>query len=332
MDFSTLFMSYSVTFRDIINKNIVASQALSEEQIMPSILTAVNLFLLPVLGKGIIEHLCQAAVNPEASEVEAMAVEEARCAAINLAVWNDFDELNVHLTDQGWKREEGDTYKSLYHYQELNLKNGYRNKGFNAVDRLVTFLSAAQHVFPEISSSPAFIERERSLVHGPEEVSGFFNINKSPLIYLALQPNIKIVTENELQNVIGTACYDRLISFLNDPAKADREDAQIMGRLRTAAAAYVICLALARQIETIGSLTDRGMYFEAVSAGLRNSLKLTPVEEQERRRIAYTLRRDASRFLGRLLNFIEYYLPELFVGRPGDAFNRDNDCKRTFWA
>lgn len=332
MEKDTLFTSYNVPLKDIVSKYIVCSQALSEEQIAPSLQNAVGLFLLPVLGEELVEHLCHVSASDSAGEVEAMALDEARCAAVNLAVWHDFTELNVHFTDQGWKREEGDTYKSLYHYQEIDLQTSYRNKGFNAIDRLVRFLSAAKHVFPEIVSAPAYIEKEKALVRGPEEVEQFFTINKSPLVYMALRPNLKIVQENELQNVMGSQCYDKLMAYLDDTNKADREDASVMGRLRSAAASYVICLALARQVESFGTLTDRGMYFESVSAGLRNSVKVTPVDEPSRRRISHTLRRDAERYLGRLLNFIEYYLPEVFVGRPGDAFNRDNNCKRTFWA
>lgn len=326
-----IFYCCEVTLNSLLHRYVPVSEALSEEQIAPSLEEAVKLFLEPAIGAEVIEHLSKAAESREPSMVEAMALEEARRAAIHLALWFNFQELNTHFTDQGWKREEGDTYKSLYHYQEIDLRTSYRNKGFNALDRLNDLLQAGTDTFPEYKEAPAYIDREHSLVRGPKEIQEIVNINSSVLVFMALRPNVAIVQQNELQNVIGSACYNALCDYLADKNKEDREDTALMEQLRKVASRYVIALALARQMETVGTITDRGLYYESVMNSDKSILKIQPVPVEERDRVSQTLRKDAQRFQGRMLSYIERYLPELFVGRPGDAFNRNNDCKRTFW-
>lgn len=332
VNMESIFYSRETNWNEQFHQYVAVSAALSEEQVQPSVKAVMDLFLVPVLTDNVVRHICQVAVDGQENDVEGMALDEARCAAANLALWYNFDELNTHLTDQGWKREEGDTYKSLYHYQEINLKQAYRNKGFNALDRLIRLLQSALHVFPEFKDAPAFLDREHALVKDASEVDKFFAINQSHLVFMALKPNIRLVCDGELEPLIGSRCYEHLETYLQTPEKEERKDYAVMEQLRRYASAYVICLALARQIEIVGSLTDRGMYFDSVSAGIRNSEKSTPLPNDERKRIAYSLRKDASRYKARLLSFIERELPDFFCGRPEEAYRRNNDNKPTFWA
>ena len=327
-----IFCDRSVPLNVLLNDFIPVSAALSDEQIVPSISSAWELYIVPLLGDSFAGSVLDMAYNENASDEEKVLVSRLRRANANLAFWHNFTELNVHITDQGFQRQEGDTFKPLYRYQEIELKQQFKNKGFNALDHALAYLMENLEKFPEFSGAPACIDCKSSLIKGAAEVQKYVNINSSHLVYLVLQPLFKKIRETVVERKMGKKAAEFLASYLSGGLDADSQDAMLAEKLREKVAAVVILHALATHVRTVGSITDRGLYYKAVDATSTEVQSDTPGRDSDRMRLAYEFQHEAESYLHRLVHFVESDINEIYAGDPHDVLNRDNSHKKTFWA
>lgn len=323
----------------LLQEVIPVSQALSEEQIEAPLNSAYDMFIRPLLGDGIadflIEHSSEAYETRDNPERKAAVkiFDLVRKATANLAFWYSFSELNTHITDQGFQRNEGETYKPIYRYQELELKQQFRNKGFNALDELLRFLQEQYHngSFPEYADAPAYIDMQHCLVKGPAEIDRYCYVNGSYLVFLKLRPAFRRIMDIYVEPAVGTEAIQKLYDYLEGNIE-DIEECNQMEAMRERVAAAVICKALAEHVRNIGSITDRGLYYTNIQAGQKESQNENQAGDGERARQAASLQDTADHYLHRLIRWVETNMPEQFKGHPEDAYNRDNDHKHTFWA
>jgi hypothetical protein len=86
-------------------------------------------FVLPVLGRNMYEELqefCDEPPPEPLSEVQLSMkdlLDRVRFAIVHLGYFMGFDFLNVSVSDMGFQRIESERSKSLYKYQEDNLRN-----------------------------------------------------------------------------------------------------------------------------------------------------------------------------------------------------------------
>lgn len=306
-----------------------ASSGLSYETMEGPLFQAWTFFLEPVLGPALCAQLTDIYESENPSAVERNALRFAQNALINLALWYDFDELNVRLTDQGHQRQETENFKSLYKYQEDALKASYRNKGFNGLDRLLSFMAAHSTSFPEWKDAPAKVAVAARVVRSTKEVDDVVFINHSAIIFLRLQPLLNKLEQTFLPSLLGQRLYDELMSNVeNDQAAIGTTTIK---ELRIRVGRVIVNKAVAELIRQTGSLTDRGLYFEAVVAGRDGNDVTNPVVMDEAIRHAAVFDRDAELQKQALNNFVSYHVPDMFAGRPEDVFKRDNDGKKTVW-
>lgn len=337
-----IFYCKDVPFIGLLQKYIPVSQALSEEQVEAPLLNAYDMFLRPLLGDDLANSFCNAVKEWEDDDLEPQddvqsAIELSRCATANLAFWYSFTELNTHITDQGFQRSEGENFKPIYRYQELELKQQLRNKGFNAVDKLLRFLYEKVDTFSDFQNGNAWTDFEHSLVKGPKEINDYFYVNGSYLVYLKLRPAFKRIMELFIEPTLGTSICQVLTDYLQNhdspsyslPANTT---AALLGKLREKVVPVVVCRALSEHVRNVGDITDRGLYYTNIQPNANENQATIMGSDSERARQAANLYSMAMSYHHRLINWVEDYLPQYFKGHPEDAFNRDNDHKHTFWA
>lgn len=316
---------------DELNKFIPVSAALSFERVESSLNDAFRLFILPLFGEQLSAEIESYYSNTDATEIQRKLLEECQRAVANLAFWYNYTELNVRITDQGMQRQESadGTFKGTYKYQEDQLRNSFRNKGFNSIDRMIEFLDTHADEFSGYEQSPAYVQRKQAIVRSTAEVDKICFINKSHLIFLRLKPLFQVVEETQLQPVLGSELYRALTQALADGTKTIGETTT--EELRIRCAQYVIFKAIAELARATGSLTDRGLYFANLTAGDGN-LQMSPADRETAAALAINYERQADGYLTLLQTFIENDLPAYYKGRQIDALDRDNTDKRTFWA
>lgn len=324
-----LFSAEKWSESEELNKFIPVSAGLSYEKVESSLEDSFRLFVLPLFGEKLADEIQSFYINDGVTDLQRSLLEECQRAVANLAFWYNYTELNVRITDQGMQRQESEgTFKQTYKYQEDQLRNSFRNKGFNALDRMIEFLDLHQDDFPLYAQSPAYTRRRQAIVRSTAEVDINYFINKSHLIFLRLKPFFKVVEETILQPLLGVDLYAKLTEALK------KEEKTIGGttteELRTRCAQFVIFKSIAELIRSTGSLTDRGLYFTQFLPGDGN-LSVTPVDRETALAVVNDMERNVRAYQDLLLTFIEKTLPEFFKGRQSQVLDRDNNNKRTVW-
>lgn len=310
-----------------LNQFIPVSAALYFESVQSSLEDAWRLFVLPLLGEALAEEIEAYYDDEEPTALQLKVLNECQRAVANLAFWYNYDELNIRISDQGMQRQESDgSFKQTYKYQEDQLKTSFKNKGFNALDRVIDLLDKHQKDFPLYEQSPAYASRKSSIVRSTAEVDANYFINNSHLIFLRLKPIFKSVEDTVLQPALGDALYQALTKALKEGTAELGDTTTEEFRLRCAA--FVVFKSIAKLIRQTGSLTDRGLYFASIHEGDGN-LSVRPSDRETALSLAGELECEADACLNQLMNFIQHYLPAFYKGRQSDVLNRDNNHKRT---
>ena len=310
-----------------LNQFIPVSAALNFESVQSSLDDAWRLFVLPLLGDALAEEIEAYYVAEDPTVLQRKVLNECQRAVANLAFWYNFDELNVRISDQGMQRQESEgSFKQTFKYQEDQLRAAFKNKGFNALDRVIDLLDKHQKDFPLYEQSPAYASRKSSIVRSTAEVDANYFINNSHLIFLRLKPIFKLVEESALKAVLGESLYQDLLKAIKNGEPAIGETTTEELRLRCVS--YVVLTSIAELMQQTGTLTDRGLYFEQIHEGDGN-LSIKPARHADVMVRVDNLRKSADNCLNQLMNFIQLYLPSYYKGRQSDVLHRDNSHKRT---
>lgn len=312
-----------------LNQFIPVSAALYFESVQSSLEDAWRLFVLPLLGEALAEEIEAYYDDEDPTALQLKVLNECQRAVANLAFWYNFDELNIRISDQGMQRQESDgSFKQTYKYQEDQLKTSFKNKGFNALDRVIDLLDKHQKDFPLYEQSPAYASRKSSIVRSTAEVDANYFINNSHLIFLRLKPIFKLVEESGLRAVLGESLYKDLLKAIKDGETNIGDTTTEELRLRCVS--FVVFTSIAELMQQTGTLTDRGLYFEQIHEGDGN-LSVKPARPGDLMIRVDNLRKNADTCLNQLMNFIQHYLPAYYKGRQSDVLNRDNNHKRTMF-
>ncbi|MGL4852898.1 MAG: DUF6712 family protein [Phocaeicola sp.] len=314
---------------DELKRFIPVSTALNFARVESSLNDAFNLFFRPLFGEEVSNRVIEIYRKTDREEHEKVLLEEAQRAVANLAFWYNFTELSIRITDQGFQRQESETFKQTYKYQEDELRNSFKNKGFNSLDRIITLLNASPDYYPEFIDSPAYCLRRKCIVPSTTEVNGIYFINFSHIIFLRLKPYFKMVEETILNKLIGHKLFEALLACLDKEEK--NLGSTTVEELRVRCAQVVVFHAIAQLIRATGSLTDRGLYFEQIVAGKNGNQVSSPAGAQAIISQALQLEQTAGYYADALLLFIQEKLPDYYQGKPSEIFHRDNDNKSSVW-
>lgn len=321
-----------------ISRFVPVSSGLSFKKFDTPLQNAFNLFIVPLLGDDMTGRLIAIYQNRADEETATQKIESkllgiCQRANANLAFWYDFDEINTRITDSGFQRQESEngTYKSAYKYQENNLRNKFRNKGFNALDEMLAFLEKYIDLFPEYLESPAYTNSQQSIIRNTEEVNKVYFINNSRIIYLRLHTHFAFVEENILRPALGKVLYNKLLEWLIK-APADETEKLKVEELRKKSGKVIVMNAVKRLMSETGSLTDRGLYFSSITANRDGDENEKPVTDNRLSIQIAQAESDAKVYMNNLVRFVKRAYPDDYAGNPRQAFHRDNDHKKTFFA
>ena len=149
-----------------IKKFISVNVSTNYGTIRPYIETAEREYILKLLGQEQYDELAEYYESHEASEERLDdLLNLVQKALINLAYYRGFPLLVIKMGDGGAYRNETETQKGLYKYQEKALYRMFKADGFNGLDSLLEYLlspnSRNQLVF---SSSKVDVTRQQMQV------------------------------------------------------------------------------------------------------------------------------------------------------------------------
>ena len=332
---------------------VPTSTALSWNKMQAPLENAEEEFLLPILGRALLDKLQAISEASEPIEYERQLLFYARKAVGNLAFFTNFDELNVRITDQGFQRQtsQDGTFNQAYKYQEENLKKSFKNKGFNAVDSLVNFLgysieSADKkiHSIGELwKATDTYKKIKKSIVPSINEVQVVYDIHSSALLFLTLQAKMATIEELTLQPVIGRTIYDALKLWLEENVtlpderhysiNGEEKDEAFFDELRLKAGKVVIMKAVLELLRTTGSITDRGMFYQQDSTSTSYAESNLPTNDNRLQLLINDAQSSLNGYINALTSWLNGSLTseENHILSPYQQLERDNDGKKAFW-
>lgn len=312
------------------------STSISFEKMETPLSNAFRLFIAPMLGEEMVNILIDIYNSGRDGEAydrkrDLQLLQLCQRANANLGMWYDFDEISTRITDSGFQRQESDSLKPVYKYQENNLRQNFKNKGFNALDEVLAFLEKNMDAYPEFAFADAHLYGIDAIVRTTDEVNRVYFINGSRIIFLRLQTHFKFVEENVLRPALSEKLYEQLLEWLRKLPDDETERLKIE-ELRIKAGKVVIMQAVKRLMTETGTLTDRGLYFTSIQANKNSDDTEQPVSDERLSLQVSQAESDAQAYMTQLMKYVRRAFSELYAGNSQRVYDRDNDNKSTFWA
>lgn len=302
-------------------------------RLKPHIANAENKYIKPLLGTAMYEELQEfydADYPEEPTEVQEatkVLLEKVQHAIIHLAYFIGFDFLNVSVSDMGFHRDESQTTKGLYKYQEDNLRKYFSDSGFNGLDDVLVYLENNIQYFGEFKASENWTILKESFLPTVSVIEAIpYNIHGSRLILLALKPHIAYAEDTDIKKVMGETIYAEVKAEIVKDAPSAKVTA-LLPYIRKP----LICLAAALLMEeTAATLDNRGLFFEEISATYPGNKVYKPSEPDVVASRVNRERMKAADYLAAL----KAELAENWDTYENETstFRRDNTDKKTFWA
>jgi hypothetical protein len=336
---------------DDVKQVISISDATTFDRLFGHIVNAEQKYIFPIIGNELYGAIATFYNNPDSQllkrsdmnpdfnsdfyiKVEDKDVAFARVlyllqqTIIHLAFYEGFDLLNAYVSDSGFKRQEGDNFKSLFKYQEDNIRKYYRENGLNGLDRVLNFLEINIEHFPEYNE--LYLKSKGKIIPNARVFNDVYNIHGSHIIYLRLVQSMKTVEELELAPVIGGEAMKTIYTELQKPEPADKV-VKILPYLRNVVAWYSVSMLVE---ESGADITDKGLFFEGLKGGISmNDVKMPTPDGVVKMLIA----RNKNIALN-YMQILKRYLSENSSDwddweNPRTIFvHRNNNGKKTFWA
>ncbi|MDH6355475.1 hypothetical protein M2132_001818 [Dysgonomonas sp. PH5-45] len=319
---------------DEIRPYIPVSNALTFRTMRTAIQNAFGLFIRPVVGDKIVDKLQSiydgitdiSLITEDTTDKDIKLLYYAQRANAFLAYWYDYDELQVLIGDSGTKRQESDKAKTPYKYQELSLKEGFKQKGFDALDNLIAFLEQNIDDYPSYKESDNYSQMLTSIVRNATEVNEYHNINNSRLIFLRLKPNLRIIEDTVIAPRLGYALYEELKAKLQED---NREEKYAI--LRQKLIPVLVLYSIQKLILETGNVTDRGLFFSSLKGNEGSYASHDLVADNRITLQADKAEADAISYW----ILAERYVKEEFgisLSKGSRIPHRDNNHKKSYWA
>lgn len=257
-------------------------------------------------------------------------VSKCQKSIIHLAFWIGFQNLNSTISNSGFKRSESDKMKSLFKYQEDEMKTYFRNAGFDAMDEVLSFIEENITSFSEFKESANYTLIRQSFIPDTKTFDGIVHIASSRLTFLRLRNHMNLVEDMEIFPILGAEIYTAIkTEMIKDTP--DQKVMKILPYIRKP----IAYLSSALLMEESGAdLTEKGLYFDATRAIDNNTGERQPSSDS---RIAILVTRNraiGNAYLDQLKSYLAANIADwpTYSGQTGSVFRRDNTGKKTFWA
>jgi hypothetical protein len=258
-------------------------------------------------------------------KAHALALWHAQHALIHLAYYLGFDALSAYVSDGGFRRMESDTIKSLFKYQEDNLKRYFHETGMNSLDNLLAILEEHIAVF---DSFKGVLDKLKSQIFPDTGTfQKHYHIGSSRIVFLRLKQHIKTTEELQIAPVIGEGNYITIIAEL----KKEEPDAKVVTLLPYLRDPLAYLSTAMLMEESGAEITERGLYFSGLQGSVQNNSVFLPSSEARIKELVARNRRTGQAYLSRLLKQMgQDGQWEGDFSRRG-LHSRDNTGKKTFW-
>jgi len=312
-------------------------------RLKPHIQNAETGYLRPLLGTGLFKELQDFYDNPPETPLVGQNIlfdellSLVQRTLVHLTYWSGFQVLNATISDGGFKRTENEKVKSLFKYQEVELKEYFKTTGFNGLDEILFYLEMEiKKSEGEIANFKSFIDSDAwtilksSFIPDTNTLNAIIFINHSRLTFLRLKSPMQLVEDLEIKPVLGETIFNEI--KLEIVKKTPSAKVTVILPYIQKAIAY---LATALLMEESGAdLTEKGLYFESTDAYNDLTTNKQPAESDRINFLAKRNKGIGQNYLERLKSYLIANATDwpAYSGQSGNVLRRNNTDKKSFWA
>ncbi|HAN19621.1 MAG: hypothetical protein A2X13_14725 [Bacteroidetes bacterium GWC2_33_15] len=259
-----------ITTADEIRNYIPISVSATIDKVLPFIDVAENKYLKEILGLDFITDLN--VYNVQSAQEEPLmdkVLGMCKRAICYLAYFEGFELLNIKITDAGFHRVEYDADKSLFGYQERNIKDYFATTGYNALEDILEYMEANvdESVFSKWADSDEYQEQRQYFIKSSKEFTKIYKpLKGSRLVYLNILSSLKLAEDFNIKPVLGTELFDTMKELVLDGDIDETENSdykKLLPYINNALAYFTI----AKAAGTLGAnFTDKGLFFTSFLA------------------------------------------------------------------
>lgn len=188
-----------------------------------------------------------------------------------------FDVLNTVFSNTGFHRVETEdgSKKPLFQRQEENLRNTFKFRGYNKLDKALEYLELNKEQFATWTASEEYTLLKRNFINSTKEFSNIYNINNSRIVFLKLRNAQVLVEDFDIKPLIGFEFYDELKTQVVGGTLTDVNRA-FVAELQKAVAYRAIYHG---GFSLIAELNEMGFYQKELDINVNNVRKETAVSE-----------------------------------------------------
>jgi hypothetical protein len=305
-------------------------------RLKPHIQNAEAAYIRPLLGPDLFAYLAAYYTSPDSVTDEAKRTLCAELLAlvqrgeIHLTYWSGFQVLNATISDGGFKRTENEKVKSLFKYQEDELKQYFKTTGFNALDEVLEFLEIHKADFASEMGTADWLIQKGLFIRDTKTFNSIVFINGSRLTFLRLKPMIQLTEDLYIRPILGESAFQEIKTGLiseSIPEKVTKILPFIQKPLGYLAASMLM-------EETSADLTESGLYFESREATNNLIANRLPANSERINLLVRKYKALGDNFLENLKSYLLLNQADwLNVSVPvGSVLRRNNTDKKSFWA
>lgn len=285
-----------------IRQYLPVNISLSIENLKPFIEPVEQKYLVKVIGQEQYDSINDYVKSNVYNEKNAALLKHCLPPVVFLSVLEGFDFLNVEFSDSGFHRNESDTKKGLYGYQERNIKSFLKNSGFNALENLLKFLEEHIDDYPKWADSDECTNAYDSLIRNATEFTKFWvQLKGSAIVFRQLKSAMQRAEDFHIRGLIGDKLIDSIKELIKD-REIDLPEKNKYKLLLPYIQKPLAYLTVYEGADELGAkLTDKGLYFEEVSNSTDN---ISEVITSERIEIIKMQARTSGKIY--LTNLIDY--------------------------
>lgn len=180
-----------------LQQYVAVNDSTEWEKVSPAIDAAEDQLLTYYIGAELVDELAANYDIPQADQplrVQKIFNDTGRVVAC-IGFYNSVPEIEVNISAQGVTRHESEDTKAAYGGQVARLKDVIAYRGYDALDKVLSYLEKNQVDYPEWFDADYYDHREGLLFRSAKEFSRFESINNSPLTFIAMASLIREVPE-----------------------------------------------------------------------------------------------------------------------------------------
>lgn len=292
-----------------VKANIVCNGKYDSSVLNPFLGSVDRRYIIPVLGRDFYREIEKyGASSQQNSDVLSEILTLVQRIRVLLAFELGYDQLVVNINSFGIYRPESESQKTLYGYQERNLREGLKAEGINAVEDLLEILESNinDELLTVWADSEVCLKLKSLLINTAKEFTTYYApLQNSRLVFLNMISSQEFIIETVIRPLLPPEKFDFIVELIKDrDILKHPQEFKLLGKINKALA----FLTVADAIETLGArYNDRGLMF-AESESAENAQNKS--SDERSKAVAKNVKRKGDSYL----SILREYLSSIGVG------------------